>query len=246
MADAFGPGQKCPRSDLRSIETTRSSSADIFWPGPNTSAIIPLVENTEFDRRAARAARIEDAFLWPTTIAALICLPAFLVPLLTSDPLVKEGSHIADWAIWSVFAVEMIVLVIVTPDRRAFLRHHRLLAFILIAAFPGFAVVFEGFRLDGLTPALLLVQKLLKLAKVDKLIRKRTIQTRIPGGRWLLIAPAAVADILVWEKLGFLTALTLAIAFLLGIIGPGGRPDPGALWRLRDHARGLVRSRRPA
>ena len=206
------------------------------------------VDEAERERRALRAARIEDAFAWPTTIAALVCLPVFLAPVISSDPAVKQFTTIADWLIWGVFAVEMAVLLVVTPDRLAFLRYHRLMAFILFAAFPGFAIVFDRIRLDGLTPALLLVQKLLKLAKVDKLIRKREVHVRVPGGRWLIVAPAIVADILVWQKLGPATAITLAIALALALIGRGRRPDPAELARLRarvaEAGRGGWRSRR--
>lgn len=204
------------------------------------------VDTAEYEARAARAARIEDLFMWPTTIAALLCLPAFLAPVVSADPEVKDVSLVCDWLIWGVFAVEMVVLLWVTPDRRAFLRYHRLMAFILIAAFPGFAVAFESLRLDGLTPALLLVQKLFKLAKVDRLIRKREVHVRVPGGRWLLIAPAVVADVLVWDKLGPATAITLGVALVLALIGRGRRPDPAVAARRRAALpdAGGLRSRR--
>jgi hypothetical protein len=206
------------------------------------------VDDVERERRAERAARLEGLFMWPTTLAALLCLPVFLAPVIWSDPAVKEFTTIADWVIWSVFAVEMVVLLIASPDRVAFLRYHRLMAFILFAAFPGFAIVFAQVRLDGLTPALLLVQKLLKLAKVDRLIRKREVHVRVPGGRWLLVAPAIVADVLVWQKLGPATAITLGVALALALIGRGRRPDPAELARLRDQVveagRGGWRSRR--
>lgn len=191
------------------------------------------MDDAEREERALRAARIEDAFAWPTTIAALLCLPVFLAPVVWSDSAVKEVSTFADWLIWGVFAVEMAVLLVVTPDRRAFLRYHRLMAFILIAAFPGFAIVFAQARLDGLTPALLLVQKLMKLAKVDRLIRKREVHRRVPGGRWLIVAPAIVAEALVWQRLGAVTAITLGVALVLALIGRGRRPDPAVVARLR-------------
>ena len=91
-------------------------------------------------------------------------------------------------------------------------------------------------------------EKLLKLAKVDRLIRKREVHVRVPGGRWLLVAPAIVADVLVWQKLGPATAITLGVALALALIGRGRRPDPAELARLRDQVveagRGGWRSRR--
>jgi hypothetical protein len=199
------------------------------------------VQTTDFDVRAARAARVEDAFLWPTTIAAIACLPVFLAPLVFDAAILKDATYIADWVIWGVFALEAIVVLILVPDRMAWLRHHRLIVFILIAAFPGFAILFKGTQLDGLTPALILAQKLLKLAKVDRLLRKRTFHARIPGGRWILLLPAIVADILVWQRLGAVPAMTLAVALLLALVGSGRRPDPAALARLGRRA---VASRR--
>lgn len=186
------------------------------------------------ERRARLAARIERAFLWPTSLAALLCLPAVLLPLLVDAPEVKAVAGVADWAIWGVFAMEVALILPVVPDRVAWIRHHRLTLFILVAAFPGFAFVFRGVGLDGLTPVLLIAQKLLKLAKVDGLVRKRGLH--LPLGRWLLLAPALVAEVLVWLRLGWGSGVILAVALLLGLIGPGGRPDPTALRRLAARA----------
>lgn len=182
------------------------------------------------ERRARRAARVEAAFAWPTSIAALACLPVVLAPLVVDNAVLTSASGIADWAIWAVFALEVAVVLPLVPDRAAWLRHHRLTLFILIAAFPGFAFAFRGVGLDGLTPALLIAQKLLKLAKADGLVRKRKLH--LPFGRWLLLAPAVVAEVLVWLKLGWGSGLVLGAALLLGLIGPGGRPDPTAPRRL--------------
>lgn len=198
------------------------------------------VDPAEYERRAARAARVEDAFLWPTSIAAILCLPVYFIPAITGSHAVDLAAYVADWVIWSVFALELVVLMILAPDRQAWFRHHRLMVFIIVAAFPGFAVVLYNTRLDGLSPMLLLVQKMLKLSKIDRLIRKRDLQ--IPLGRWLLLAPAVVAVVVIWDKLGWITAVIVAAAFLLGILGPGGKPDPVAIAKLR----GRLPSRRRA
>jgi len=179
----------------------------------------------------ARASRVEDAFLWPTSIAAVACLPVYFIPAITGSHAFDVAGYFADWIIWSVFALELIVLLILAPDRAAWFRGHRLTVFIIIAAFPGFAVVLYATRLDGLSPALLLVQKMLKLSKIDRLIRKRRLQ--VPFGRWLLVAPAVVADVVIWDKLGWVTAVVVGMAFLLGILGPGGKPDREVIASLR-------------
>ncbi len=187
------------------------------------------VEDDEYGRRAARATRLEERFAWPTTIAAIACLPVILLPLVVSNPALKALALTADWLIWLVFVTEIVFVLPIAPDRTAWLRYHRLTVFIVIAAFPGWIMLLDETSLSGLTPALLEAQKLLKLSKVDRLVRKRNLH--LPFGRWILLAPAAVAVTLITAKAGWVSGGLLAAALLLGIIGPGGRPNPTAITR---------------
>lgn len=181
-------------------------------------------------QREDRATRIEGKFLWPTTIAALGVLPVVVLSLLSSSPTAKTLTIAADWVIWGVFLSEVVVLLVVVPDRAAWLRHHRLFVFILVAACPVLPLLFDNSDLTALSPALLLVQKLIKLAKLDRIVRKRGLH--VPFGRWILVTPGVLSVLLLWAKVNMLAAVVLAAALILGLIGPGGHPDPTALRRL--------------
>ena len=193
------------------------------------------MDEAERQRRQERVERVERRFAVPTTIAALLAIPAVLAPVLSHDPTIERIGLGLDWLVWGVFALEVAVLVPLAPDRGAWLRHHRLTLFILVAAWPGWLWVAGGTPLEELAPALLLVQKLLKLLKVDRFYRRSGTYRMV--GRWLLLVPAVAAVIVVAVKVGPVSGLILLAALLLGVIGPEGRPHP----RLRRLARRVAR-----
>ncbi len=201
------------------------------------------MDEAEFQRRAERASVVEDWFLWPTSIAAVLCLPIYLIPAITKAYYIGPVSTVLDWVIWGVFAVELAVLLVLVPDRVPWLRHHRLTLFIVVAAFPGFAILTYGTALDGFAPALLLAQKLLKLSKVDRLIRKRRLH--VPLGPWLLVAPVLVAEVVVWDKTGWIGVAVFSVALGLLLLGSGRRPDAEAVARMRRRARDRARDLSP-
>lgn len=201
------------------------------------------MDEAEFQRRAERASIVEDWFVWPTSIAAILCLPVYLIPAFEKGYFIGPTATVLDWVIWGVFALEVVVLLALVPDRIPWLRHHRLTVFIVVAAFPGFAILTYGTALDGFAPALLLAQKLLKLSKVDRLIRKRKLH--VPLGPWLLVAPALVAEAVVWDKAGWVGVVVLTVALVLGFVGSGRRPDAEAVARMRRRARERARDLSP-
>ena len=177
-----------------------------------------------YQSRATRAERAEQWFVMPTTVAALLAIPAVVVPLIWTDPSVKTAGLWLDWVIWGVFVLEVLVLLPLSPDRIDWIRHHRLTLFILFAAWPGWITVFAGSSVEGLIPVLILVQKLLKLVKVDRFFRHKGTHKFI--GTWLLLVPGSVAVVVVSVKLGWVGGALLALALLFGLIGAEGKPHP--------------------
>ncbi len=174
--------------------------------------------------RHALAERVEGWFAIPTTVAALLAIPAVLIPLLWPDPTVKTVGLSLDWVIWGTFLLEIVVLELIEPAHVAWLRHHRLLLFVLVAAWPGWITISEGTGLGSLVPVLILVQKMLKLMKTDSFFRHR--ETHRLVGRWLLFLPATAAVLVVWIKISWIVGVILLAAFALGLIGPEGKPHP--------------------
>jgi hypothetical protein len=123
-----------------------------------------------------------------------------------------------------VFLLEVVVLELIEPEHVAWLRNHRLLLFVLFAAWPGWITIFEGTGIGAAVPFLILVQKLLKLMKLDSFFRHRGTHKFV--GRWLLLVPGAAAVVVVTIKLNWVAGLILLAALVLGVIGPEGRPHP--------------------
>lgn len=170
------------------------------------------------------AERVERAFLIPTMIAAIFAIPVVLAPLIWPEPDVKAVCLVLDWVIWGVFLLEVVVIELIEPAHVAWLRHHRLLLFVLLAAWPGWVTIFDGTGFAGAVPFLILVQKLLKLLKLDSFFRHRGTHKVV--GRWLLLVPGTAAVVVVWIKFGWVGGLLLLAALVLGVIGPEGRPHP--------------------
>ncbi|MEI7439662.1 MAG: hypothetical protein WCK20_08345, partial [Thermoleophilia bacterium] len=81
------------------------------------------MEAAEYQRRAARAERAEQWFVVPTTVAALLAIPAVVVPLIWTDPAVKTAGLWLDWMIWGVFVLEVLVLLPLAPAHIDWIRH---------------------------------------------------------------------------------------------------------------------------
>ncbi len=75
------------------------------------------------DRRQKALERFERAVELPLLVLALVMVPLLILPLLVDLPAALEAIFVAcDWFIWAVFAVEYVVRLVLTPDRRRFVR----------------------------------------------------------------------------------------------------------------------------
>ena len=67
--------------------------------------------------------RFERATELPLLVLALALVPLLVVPLLVDLPSgVEAALDVVDWCIWAAFAVEYVVRLALTPDRRRFVR----------------------------------------------------------------------------------------------------------------------------
>lgn len=183
-----------------------------------------LMDAAERKSRHELAQRVEGWFVLPTTIAALLAIPAVLLPIVWPEPHIKTACLALDWLIWGVFAVQVLVIELIEPSHVSWLRQHRLVLFVLFAAWPGWITIFEGTGFASAVPLLILAQKLLKLLKTDSFFRHSGTHKLL--GSWLLIVPGSAAIVVVWIKLGWLGGLILLAALVLGLVGPEGKPHP--------------------
>ncbi len=117
-------------------------------------------------RSAERAARAERLFEVPLIVAALLVLPslAMLDPEL-GEPWNAIGLGL-DAAIWLAFAVELVVMLLIVPSPKAWLRANPLSPVIVILS-PPFA------------PAAFAVLRLLRLLRLLTLIRVARVAKRV-------------------------------------------------------------------
>ena len=83
-----------------------------------------------------RSTRVAERLETPMLIAAALTLP--MVALTESRPggWLQTVAVILNWATWLAFAIELVVMLAVVPDRRAWLRHHPLDATIVVLTPP--------------------------------------------------------------------------------------------------------------
>jgi len=132
-----------------------------------------------------RAARWEARFRTPIIVAALAVLP--LLALSLSSPhgvwhTIEVGGH---WVVWTTFFVEVVVMLSIMRDRRAWIAGHRLellvvavsspLVPLALAAAPALRllIVAKAFKTLKLAKAI----KLAKLGKSVRVVRKKAALT---------------------------------------------------------------------
>lgn len=143
-------------------------------PGTPSTGVVPQ----SADRRDADGPRLvvqmaagdlgdvltDRGRLWKQRLSLPVLLAALgVIPLLILEEWIFPESDAAwaaaaNWAIWAVFTVELVVMLAVTPRRRAYLRHCWLDVAIVLVTFP-------------LLPHLLLALRLLRLVVVVRHLR---------------------------------------------------------------------------
>src|SRR4051794_30893337 len=63
---------------------------------------------------------------WVLLVAALVVIPVILIEQSDTGEPWKTAAGIANWVIWSLFAIEAVVMLGFSPDRRGWARTHKL------------------------------------------------------------------------------------------------------------------------
>jgi voltage-gated potassium channel len=113
------------------------------------------------DERSERLARILKV---PLLVAVLFTVPVIVIEQAHAGDPWKDGAAIANWAIWSAFAFEVVAMLSVVPDRKGWLRGHLLELAIVILTPPFLPSSLQAARLFRLLRLLRLVW-LVKFAK---------------------------------------------------------------------------------
>ncbi|MXZ31246.1 MAG: potassium channel family protein [Acidimicrobiia bacterium] len=129
----------------------------------------PLFGGSGFDTILTPRGQLLKQRMSPLVVMAAVAV----IPLLVTEeqftgPTAVFWLHVADWAIWGVFAVELAVMLAVTPNRRAYLRCAWLDVCIVVFTVPLLPYLVASLRLARLGRVVLVLRllRLLRLAAV--------------------------------------------------------------------------------
>jgi voltage-gated potassium channel len=112
-----------------------------------------------------RALRIERAFAIPMLIAALLVIPVVTIEQSDAGDPWRGIAAVLNWIIWIAFAVELVVMLAVVPDRWRWLRKHPLEVVVVLLTPPFLPASFQAAR------ALRLL-RLLRLVRIASFARR--------------------------------------------------------------------------
>jgi voltage-gated potassium channel len=130
-----------------------------------------------------RARRFERAFELPMLVAALLVIPVMVVEQSDRGEEWRTLAGFVNWAIWIAFAVELVVMLVVVRDRRAWLRAHPLEVAIVVLTPPLLPASLQALRVFRLL-------RLLRLLRIAKLARRLF---SLDGVKWAALLAALTA-----------------------------------------------------
>jgi voltage-gated potassium channel len=112
----------------------------------------------------ARSTRVAERLNTPMLVAAALTLP--MVAITESHPggLLEDVAVVLNWVTWLAFAVELVVMLAVVPDRRLWLRHHPLNLIVVVFTPPVLPAGLQGLRVLRMLRLL----RLLRLAQLSR------------------------------------------------------------------------------
>ncbi len=97
---------------------------------------LKILNKTDIARREALLIRIERLTELPLLILAFVMIPLIVGPYLWDLSTEEQATFIAlDMFIWAVFAADLVIKLLITPNRRLYLRKHWLEVLIVIIPF---------------------------------------------------------------------------------------------------------------
>lgn len=122
--------------------------------------MVTAEEEHPVDAREARAQRIQRRFEWPVVVAALLTVPLLVIQESDLAAPWPGVARVLNWATWTTFLVEAVVMLAVVPKRRRWLLHHLLDVAVVVITPPFAPAGWQSGRLFRLIRLLRLVRVL--------------------------------------------------------------------------------------
>ena len=178
----------------------------------------PLLGGPGFDTILTPRGRILKRRMSPLVVMAAVAV----IPLLVMEEQFTGSTavfwlHIADWAIWGVFATELTIMLIVTPNRRAYLRCAWLDVCIVLFTLPLLPYLLASLRLARLG-------RLIEVLRLMRLLRLAAIANR---------SAALIQRVFGTSGLGWLLSGLIVLVVVSGTVFSyleEGRNVPEGIW----------------
>jgi voltage-gated potassium channel len=112
----------------------------------------------------ARSSRVAERLNTPLLIAAALTLPAVAITESSPGGRLEDVANLLNWITWTAFAIELVVMLAIVPDRRKWLRHNPLAPIIVFLTPPVLPPGLQGLRVLRLLRLLWL----LRLAQLSR------------------------------------------------------------------------------
>lgn len=132
----------------------------------------PLLGGSGFDTILTERGRILKRRMSPLVVMAAVgVIPLLVMEEQITNPTAMFWLGVMDWAIWGVFAVELAIMLAVTPNRKAYLRCAWLDVVIVVATIPLLPYLLASLRIARLG-RLVDVLRLLRLLRLAALANR--------------------------------------------------------------------------
>jgi voltage-gated potassium channel len=122
----------------------------------------------------SESGRVRTPFEPAVLVATLAMIPVLIIEADATSEGWKTFAQVANWVIWAVFAVEIAVVLIVAPRKRAALRAHWLDAAIVVVTIPAYGRLLSSLRLVRLVRLLRLMRAAVIVSRALQAERRLT------------------------------------------------------------------------
>jgi voltage-gated potassium channel len=165
----------------------------------------------------SRSERIAGWFDVPLLVAALLAIPVIVVQESNFGPPWEGVAVVLDWVIWGAFALQLVVMLAIVPDRRRWLTNHPLEVLIVLLTPPFLPATLKVARVLPVVRAvwvLVLAHRVRGLFSLQGLRYVALLAFAVVvGGGTLFAAVEPAQNLSTWDGLWWATETVTTVAY---------------------------------
>jgi voltage-gated potassium channel len=177
-----------------------------------------MQDNTSRDTQAtARAERAARRLQTPLIVAALLAIPTIVVQESDLGRGWETLASVLDWSIWAVFAANLVIMLVLVPDRKSWLIRNPMDVLIVVLTPPFLPATFKLARLLPIVRLLWLMVVANRLRNVFSLQGLRyaalIVFTIVVGGGAVFVAVERSQNLSIWDGLWWAAETVTTVAY---------------------------------